>query len=90
MSLHRDGLIVRRLARNLTILIIRQLYCLLIKRCLIIDTKVLDETVVEEFFEMKDKINEVILSDNYSLLVSKNKIVPITDINKLQVPQMKG
>ena len=46
--------------------------------------------VVEEFLELKDKINEVLLSDDYSLLVSENKIAPITDINKLQVLQMKG
>ena len=30
------------------------------------------------------------LSDDYSLLVSENKIAPITDIDKLQVLQMKG
>jgi len=45
---------------------------------------------VEEFSELKDEINEAILSDDYSLLVSENKIVPITNIDKLQVPQMKG
>ena len=50
----------------------------------------MDETVVEEFLELKDEINKAILSDDYSLLVSKNKIAPITDIDKLQVPQMKG
>ena len=30
------------------------------------------------------------LSDDYSLLVSENKIAPITNIGKLQVLQMKG
>ena len=39
---------------------------------------------------MKDEINEAILSDDYSLLVSENKIALITDIDKLQVLQMKG
>ena len=39
---------------------------------------------------MKDKINEAMLCDDYSLIVSKEKIAPITDINNLQVPQMKG
>ena len=46
--------------------------------------------VVEEFSELKDEINEVILLDDYSLLVSENKIAPITNIEKLQVPRMKG
>ena len=46
--------------------------------------------VVEEFLELKDEINKAILSDDYFLLVSENKIVPIFDINKLQVSQMKG
>ena len=46
--------------------------------------------VVEEFLELKDEINKAILSDDYSLLISENKITSITDINKLQVLQMKG
>ena len=57
---------------------------------MVIHAKVSDKTVVDEFFALKDKINEVMLFDNYSLLVSEEKIAPIIDVNNLQVLQMKG
>ena len=57
---------------------------------MIIHANASDDTVVEEFSVLKEKINKAMLSDYYSLLVSEEKIAPIIDANNLRVLQMKG
>ena len=68
----------------------RQLHRLWIQRYLVIHARVSDETAVDELYALTDEINEAMLSNDYSLLVSEENIAPMIDVNNSQVLQMKG
>ena len=52
--------------------------------------KVSDKTVVEELAGLRKEVSDALLSEECVQLISDNKILPITDVENMQVSKIKG
>ena len=71
-------------------LLVMQFHKLWMQLCSIVHAKVSDEMTFEELDELCEEVNEIKFTSEYKLLVDRNEITSINDLQSLSAARIKG